>query len=876
MKWWRRKREFEAEMGEELRDHLERQAAANLVAGMAPEEARRQARLQLGGVEGVKESCREERRGFWVETLWADVRYGFRVLRRSPGFTIVAVLTLALGIGANTAIFSVVNTVLLQSMPYPHSDRIVVIHRPDLGDEAEPIFIFLKENNSGFEDLSAYQSGIGMNLDTGDKPELIEATKASRNYFRLFGATPLLGRIFADEEDQPRGPRVAVISYGLWQRRFGGEASILGKTVRLGGAVYAVIGVLSPSFKANPPADVWIPLQPDRDSTNQAHILTVAGRLSRGITLAQARAQVGVIGRRYVASHPEQLGMDGLLRVTPMQQKITNDFRSPLWVLLGAVGLVLLMACANVANLLLARATTRRKEMAIRAALGAVRGRIVRQLLVDALLLSLCGGALGLAIGSWGVRALLLLAPGDLPRVEEMASIAALDPWVAGFTLLLAAITTVLSGLFPAIQFARGDLALSMKESSGQAGAAREHHRTRRILASTEVAIAVALLCGAVLLIRSFAAMHGVTLGFDPRNLLTMEVSLVGPGYSKSADVERLARQFVQRAERIPGVESAALANSLPLRGHQDIIFSIPGQPPLEGFKFNGDVQWRFVSPHYFQTLRIPLLSGRRLGEKESGETVVINEALAHKFWPNANPVGRSIVVGPGLGNLGEGVTEIVGVVGDVREQLDKDAPPTMYQSISQIPDAAMALINGLQSDAIIVRTRPGVAPLSVGDKVQDALLARDKLPPTRVGTMEQAILDSTQRQNFNLLVLTLFAVFALLLAAVGIYGVVSYNVEQRRHEIGIRAVLGANRCEILRLVMREALGMAAIGMVVGMVGATGLTRLLSSQLFGVRPTDPLTFASVSAILLLVAVTAASIPARRAMRVDPMVALRQE
>ena len=508
-----------------------------------------------------------------------------------------------------------------------------------------------------------------------------------------------------------------------------------------------------------------------------------------------------------------------------------------------------MIACVNVANLLLARATGRQREIAVRAALGAGRWRIA-QLLTESLLLALAGGALGLLLGSWGIGALLALTPGDLPRVHEMASTPALDPVVAGFTIFLAMVTGKLFGLLPALRLSRQDFSSSLKESSGRAGTGLRGNRTRSVRVASEVTTAVVLLCGAMLLIRSFAAMHAVALGFDPYNVLTMQVSLNGSRYAHSSDVDRLARQFVERAERIPGVESAAYANSVPLSGRQDMIFDIPGRPPLEGYKFIADVQWRFVSAHYFALLKIPLLSGRLLHDHEGRATVVINQALARQYWPNRDPVGQSIYMGPGLGpSMGAGMTEIVGVVGNVRESLDGDSPPTMYQMPEQIPDGAMQLVNSLSPSAVLIRTRVGVAPRSVSGAVQQALLAEAELPVSKVRTMQEAGIDSTARQNFNLLLLGLFAAIALLLASVGIYGVMSYSVEQRSHELGIRTALGATRRDTLRLVLLQGLRMAAAGIAVGLVASLWLTRLMKAQLFGVKPLDALTFVTVPAIL---------------------------
>lgn len=811
----------------------------------------------------------------WWDNLSSDLRYGIRVLLQAPGLILAVLVALALGIGANSAIFTVINTVLLHPLPYPHADRIVNIARSG-GGVTVPMFTFWQQNGGPFEDMAAYQPGIGMNLQGGDTAELVNAIKVSRDYFQLFGANPVIGRTFSVQEDLPGGPRVLILSYRLWQRRFAGASSVLGKWITLGGAPYAVIGVLSPSFKPNPPTDVWIPLQADVNSTDEAHVLVVAARLPPSGTLPEANSWAAALGKRYVETHPHQLGRDEKVEVTLMQQQMTGDVRPALLLLMGAVGLVLLIACANVANLLLARSTGRQKEIAIRAAIGAGRGRIVRQLLTESLLLAFAAGALGLVIGSLGVRVLLALAPSDLPRIQEMSSLPALDPRVAGFTILLAGTTGILFGLFPAVQLSQPELVSSLKESSRPGGTGLKHVRTRSALVSAEIAIAVVLCCGAALLIRSFAAMHATNLGFSPQNLLTMQVSLAGSGYSRSGEVQRIAREFVERAERIPGVESAAMASALPLGGRQDMVFDIPGRAALEGFGFTGDVQWRFVSPHYFDVLRIPLISGTLPGEHGSGRTVVISQAMARKFWPNDNPVGQTILIGHRLGSgFDQGPVEIVGVVGDVRERLELGPTPIMYESPYEIPDRAMALMNS-ELDAILVRTRPRVAPVTVSEAVKQTLIAIANVPATNVRTMEQVSLDSTARQNFNLLLLSLFAAIALLLAAVGVYSVMSYSVERRTHEFGVRAALGATPSNTLALVLGQAFRMTAAGVVLGLAASFGLTRLLAAQLYSVKSSDPLTFAAVPVILVVVAVAAAGIPARRASRLDPIVALRNE
>ena len=811
--------------------------------------------------------------------LAADLRHGIRSLLKAPGFTLAVLATLALGIGANTAIFAVINTVLLQPLPYPDAGRIVNIHRSYNSSDSIPMFTFFQENNDLFDDLAGYDSNSnGVNLSGGDRPELVQALRVSQNYFRLFGAHPILGRTFTADEDRPGGPQVLVMSYGLWQRRFGGDPSILGKQVALGGGTYTAVGVLLPRLKLYPATDVWMPLKADPANSDQAHIYTVSGRLRKGISLAQANSEMTVIAKRYVAIHTEQLGNDDKLRVVPMQQDIAGDSRPALLMLLCAVGLVLLIACANVANLLLARGAGRQREIAVRAAIGAGRRRIVCQSLTESLLLAIASGALGLGLGSGGVRALLALTPGDLPRAQEMASIPALDPWVTGFTLLLSVVTGVLFGLLPAVGLSRVDMLTLLKESASRAGTGFKHDRTLSALVAAEVAIAVVLVCGALLLIRSFAALHTVEPGFDPHNLLTLNVSLNGPKYASAQVVDALARQVTGRLERVPGVEAAALTNSLPLQQAMDMIFNIPGRPPLKGYKFTGDQLWVFVSPHYFEALKIPLRSGRLFREQEPAHTVIVNEAFARRYWPKQSAVGQSILIGAGLGaGFDEGPTEIVGVVGDVRDRLEWDPPPVMYQMLAQIPDRAFRLVTVQMPAGIIVRTKPRVPPLSVSKAVQQALLTGGtELPATNVRSMEHVMLESTARQNFNLVLLAIFAAIALLLAAVGIYGVVSYSVEQRTHEIGIRAALGASSRDTLMLVLRHATRMAMSGVAVGVAAAFGLTRLISAQLFAVKPADPATFIVVPVILLFVAVTAACVPALRASRVHPLVALRHE
>ena len=796
----------------------------------------------------------------------SNLKFSVRTLRRSPGFTSTAVAVLAIGIASNTAIFTVVNAVILRPLPFAHSDRIVNIGRRGPGGSASvPMFTFWEGHNPGLENIAAWMSGSNLNLNDSGNAEVVAAMRASRNYFPLFGASPILGRTFTAEEDQPGGPPVAVMSYGLWQRRFGGDSLILAHTVRLGGASYAVVGVLSPGFAAYPPCDIWLPLQANPQSTDQAHVLYVGARLPYGMSLAQASAKMAVVGKQFVqwSSNPI-VGNDDQIQVTRLQDQLTGNVRPALMILIGAVGLVLMIACVNVANLLLARAAGRHREIAIRTALGATRGRIIRSMLTESLLLAFASGISGLALGWCGVRMLVRLAPADLPRMREITT---LDLRVAAFALFLAAATGLLFGLLPAVQSARSDLGSVLKTRS----------RARGILVSAEVAIALVLFCGAALLMRSFTAMHAVKLGFDPHNLLTMDVSLAGPGYASGGAVDRLGRDFVDRVERLPGVESAAFASALPLEGAQDMLFSIPGRQPLKGYHFTGDVQWLIVSSHYFQALRLPLLAGRYLRQRETGRTVVISQTMARRYWPNGNPIGQTILIGPGLGpGYDAGATEIVGVVGDVPFRLNVEPAPVMYQAPSQVLNAAMALVNRLQPAGVLIRTHRGIEPMSLGRAARQLLLESDQLPASKLRTMEQVSADSTARQNFNLLLLGSFAAIALVLAAAGVYGVMSYSVEQRTHEIGIRSALGARHRDTVLMVLGQAARMAAAGVAIGLVASFGLMRLLRAELFGVTPSDPLTFTVAAAILLVIALTAACVPALRAVRVDPLVALRHE
>jgi putative ABC transport system permease protein len=832
-----------------------------------------------------------------MQTLLQDIRYALRMLRKNPAFTAAAVLTLALGIGANTAIFTVVNTVLLRPLPYPEPDRIVRFKwsTPQFSEGyacSVPMFMLWRRQTQSFEDIAGYDTfHVGVNLTGGDHPEVLKAFYVSADYFRLFGASVEFGRTFTPEEDRPGSARVVVISDGLWRRRFGAERSPVGKTIVLAGDPYVVIGVLVPSFTSDPfwssgPVDIWLSLQADPANPDLGIVTNhVAARLKPGITLEMAKAQMKLATEEWRRKFPSApFGIPGgesqaSFTVEPLRVGIAGDVRLPLLVLLGAVSFVLLIACANVANLLLARATGRRRELAIRAALGAGRRRIVSQLLIESLLLSLAGGALGFVFGYAGVRALLVIEPGDIPRLGAQGSAVTMDWRVLVFTMLISMLTAILFGLLPALSVSREEVSTALKESGARSGAGLGQSKARSILVITEVALSLVLLTGAALLTRTFVALRTVDPGFDTRNVLTMEMSLNEPRFAKTMAVARLVRDAERRVESIPGVEALAINWwPLPLEGGQPRLpFTIEGRP-LSSDQHHGYADFRLVSWRYFDVFKIPLLRGRVFTDRDDSRAapvMLINEAMAKQFWPKGEPVGEGMTIGKGLSQLELPPRQIIGVVADVRdEDLSHDPVPIMYLAEAQIPDGFTAFAN-LGPTAWVVRTK--VEPYSVSADVQRELrIASGGLPLAHIRSMEQVRVESTARANFNMMLLSIFAGLAMLLAAIGIYGVMSYVVGQRVHEIGIRMALGARASDVLSLILRQGLSLAVVGIAIGLFGAMWLTEAMKSLLFGVSPNDPATFAMVGALLLFVAAAATYIPAWRATKVDPMVALRYE
>jgi predicted permease len=822
-----------------------------------------------------------------MATVLSDLTYAFRTLRTNTGFTAVAVAALALGIGANTAIFTVVDTVMLAPLPYRDADRIVRLGRkfPEGNGYSNSIPKYMVwRNNDVFDSMTLYdQGGIGLHLGSGDHPEQAKASHVSKDYFQVFGASPAIGRTFSTAEDLPNGPAVAVLSDRLWKNRLGGDQQIVGRTIVLNNQPYTVIGIMPKDFQSNPPMDLWLPLQADPASTNQGHYLATAARLKPGVSLEQARGAMKVLGERFRAQYSKWMDPKESVAVVLMKDSMVEDVRLALLILLGAVGFVLLIACANVANLLLARAAVRQKELAIRAAIGASRWRVVRQLLTESVILAGAGAVLGFAIGAAGVRALLAMAPGNIPRLTETEGLhqqlPLLDWRIAAFTIGVAALTAILFGLFPALSLSNPDLASTLKEG-GRSGGGSLGRRSRAFLVVTEVALALVLVTGATLLIRTFSGLRSVNPGINPHNVLALETSLASGAFDSTEKVDRLVRQVVERLEALPGVQSAASALMLPLNGNDvDLPFNIAGRPAPKG-GYDGDEQWRSVSTHYFGTLQIPLLRGRLFTESDTlgaPAVVIINQTMARKYWKGQDAIGQIIIIGRGLGpQFEDAPRQVIGIVGDVKETgLGAVNEGVMYIPQGQVAEGLTKFANGVVPLAWAVRTAGD--PMTLRAAIDREFRAVDAtLTPANERTLDQMLEQSLSRQNFNALLLTVFASLALLLAAIGIYGLMSYSVEQRLQEIGIRVALGASRADVLRLMVLQGMKLAGIGIVLGLGAAYAATRLLSTMLFGVKANDPYTFVVVAAMVAIVAALASMVPARRAAGIAPSVALRHQ
>ncbi|HET6169760.1 MAG TPA: ABC transporter permease [Terracidiphilus sp.] len=870
-----RKLQVERQLDDEVRAYMELMTDEQIAAGKTASEARRAATVESGGVEQVKQAVRDHRAGAGLELLWQDVRFSVRQLGRSPGFTLSAIAALALGIGANTAIFSVVNTVLLKPLTYPDADRMVDFPAQVSGLanslHSIPEFHFFQRQTNIFKDIVAYDNaGPGFNL-TGSRPEQVHGIHVTEGYFRVYGAPVALGRAFTPQEDSPHGGKVVVLSYGLWQRRFGGDPSVVGKSISLGNEPYTVVGVIGKDFVAEPQADLWLPFQFEPGSIDQNLFFEVTGLLRPGVTVAQANAALAAASPEYHREFPET-DWRGRFAVGPLRDSIIGDARNSLLMMLGAVGLVLLISCANVANLLLVRATVRKHEFAIRSAMGAGRARIVRQLLTESILLSLAGGILGMALGFAGVRALLTVSPAGLPRIGDDGSAIGMDWRVLAFTLGVSLLTGILFGVFPAFNASRSDLNSTLKECGNRSGTGFRQGKARSLLVISEVSLALVLLIGAALLIRTFIALHGVGPGFDSHNVLTMEMSLNGQRYQNSAGIAQLLRDGRNRLNALPGVELAAAGFWLPIDVEDGTGFQIVGRPVT---KSGCGGQYMSITPGYLSLFRIPVLRGRDFTENDKAgapDAVLINEALARKCWPNEDPIGQQIRDGNEVG----GVESIVGIVADSHNSgLGRPADPMIMVPIPQVTDSYNAAYANIQPLFWMVRT-DGDPRRFIPAVSEQLRIASAGFPVGHIRTMDEVMGHSTARQSFNMLLLSIFGAVALLLAAIGIYGLMAYSVAQRTQEIGIRMALGADRTTIRKLVVWQGMRLALVGVVAGIAASFGLTRLLSTFLFGVKPWDPAVFLLAPFILTTIALLAVWLPATRASKVDPMQALRAE
>jgi putative ABC transport system permease protein len=822
------------------------------------------------------------------EALLKDLRHSLRMFAQSPAFTLAAVAALTLGIGANTAIFSVVNAVLLKPVGVPDPDRVVVfmnVTPRGSGPAASPAkFAHYQQQTDIVEDASAFNTGV-VNYTGGTFPEQLRSGRVSANFFHLVGAHFVLGRAFSADEDRPNGPKVAVISRHLWETRFNADPTVTSKSIGIGGEPYSIVGVLDNfdfrEFGQTP--QVWMLFQFDPNTTDQGHYFQVLGRLKPGVTLQQANDRMKASAAAYRAKFPNALGPQGAFGVQPIRDVIVRgDVKQSLLVLGGAVGLVLLIACANVANLLLVRATGRRREIAIRAAIGGSRGRIIRQLLTESVVLSLAGGVLGLGLGWLGIRALLSINTAGLPRVGENGSFVSMDLNVVMFTLAVSIATGVLFGLIPALQSSRTDLTTTLKESSGRSGTGFKQNKARSVLVVVEVGLALVLLIGSALLIRTAVALGRVDPGFDTHNVLTLKMSMKGAQFEKAEAVEQVIRNGVDRLQTIPGVKIASATCCVPLEGGYGLPFRIVGRPLAADSQgpFHGGGGWMTISPGYFEVFNIPVKAGRTFNIRDTATStpvVIINEAMAKQYWPKSDPLRDRLVIGKGVMRefAAEPERQIIGVVADIRSNgLDSDPSPQMFIPQAQVPDAANALNVSLTPVSWIVKTE--IPTQSVSATIQEQLRQVTGLPVSDVRSMDEIVALSVSRQRFNMWVMSVFGGCALLLAAIGIYGLMAYSVEQRTQEIGIRMALGAQGTQVRNMVVRQGLLLSAIGIVAGVGTALLLARYITSFLFGVTARDPLIFGGVPAILAVVAFAAVYLPARRASLVDPIVALRVE
>jgi predicted permease len=865
----------DAEFDREVGTHLAFLEEEFLHRGLTPAEARRKARLACGGLELTRQIHRDGRSFLWLAQAGQDLRHALGSMGRSKGFTAAAVLTLALGVGANTAVFSVIDAVLLKPLDYPEPSRIVQFFLSSPAGTARgesiPDLRFLLDGASSVEQISAYdfsQSEMGL---TSAVPEQVHGIHVTSNFFRLFGVPFLEGRGFNEDEDKAQGANVVVLSYRLWKRRFGGDEGIIGKQISLNKSWFTVVGVTAEGFAPESGAELWIPFHFNLNAADGVHSFAVAARLRPGVTLAQANAQLRAVSdpARRAGKLPDP---DFDFQLRGLKDAMVSDGRSSLVLLQGAVILVFLIACANLGNLLMIRMTVRRREFAIRGAIGAGRGRILRQLTVESLLLNAIGCFIGAAMGLFGVRALLKAGPDALPFHVALG----LDWRVLGFAAGVSLLTSLVFGLLPAVKVCREGFESLLRESGNRPGTGARTNRAHSLVVVSEVALSLILLVGAALLMRTFIALDRVDPGFDRSHVVLMTMPLGGDRPATASGLAEMVREARVELEAVPGVSSCAATFSAPYASRMGLPFLSASNAST----ISGDAEWMAVSPGYFRTLRIPVLRGRDLNSNDTPDApavVVINEALAKRYWAGRDPLGQQIVIGMGLGaKVDDKPRQIIGIVGDARdEDLSHPAEPTMIIPDAQQSDQMVAFWAGFGPLHWLIRS-----PLETGHVVSAASPILERAsggrPVGSIQTLEDVLSASLARERFNMLLLSLFALIALLLAATGIYGVMAYSVSRRAQEMGLRMALGADRRSVQKMVLSQALGQGLVGVACGMCAAFFLVRLLSGELYGVSMRDPAVFLGVAAFLVLLTAGSAWIPARRASRLDPAQALRME
>ncbi len=806
-----------------------------------------------------------------------DIRQAIRMMAKNRGFAAVALIVLALGIGANSTLFSVLNTVLLKPLPYHQADRLLQLGRQLPAGRSNAVsisqFLYWRDHNHSFSRMATYEGrGGGLNLVAGDRPERVASLGVSSNFFAVLGISPQVGRGFGAEDGKPGAPAVAIISDGLWRRRFAADPSIVGRSIRLSGAQRTVVGVMARGFDFINHADVWTPLTLVFDPQSSASVYYVVARLEDGATLAGARSEMNTLAAALRDDYPDLMREGEGAFVQPYLDQLVGNVRPALLLLLGAVALVLLIACANVANLHLARATARRREMALRVSLGASRAQIIRQLLTESMLLALVGGALGLLISRAGIGLLVAFEASGLPRLEALE----IDGLVIGFTLAVSVVTGVLFGLVPAFQASRVDLQGALNDGAAGAGVGAKQGRARSALVVSEIALALVLLIAATLLLSSLAKVTDLDPGYDHQQVLTFKMS---PGRTEgltTGELGRLVEQVTTRLEAKPGIEAAATISTLPLEHGLMDAFDIEGRPRPDGKAPEGRAQWRLISAGYFRAMGIPLLQGRTFSaheRAESDQVVIINQALARRYFPDQDPLGQRLVGDPAADDPPR---RIVGVVGNVSElALDRPPTPTVFAAASQAPDEVTSFLANLFPTSWVIRTTGD--PARFGSLVREEILAVDpEQPISSIRPLAELMSATLAGRQLSTLLLSLFAGLALLLAMVGIYGVMSFTVAQRTREIGIRQALGATGKATLGLIVGQGVRLALLGVGFGILGALGASRLLLSLLYETEATSPATFAAAALALLAAAAAACLVPALRATRVDPIVALRNE